>query len=68
VAAGLNYPGVIPQHAFLKDSGRAMYLPVTDAEAIESFRLLSRMEGIIPAIESSHAIALAINRYRSQDQ
>lgn len=66
VAAGLNYPGVSPQHAFLKDSGRATYLPVTDAEAIESFRLLSKLEGIIPAIESSHAIALAIKMLKGE--
>ena len=59
VAAGLDYPGISPQHAFLKDSARANYSPVTDVEAIEAYRLISRLEGIIPAIESSHAVALA---------
>lgn len=59
IAAGLDYPGVSPQHALLKDAGRANYHIVTDEEAIEGFKLLSKLEGIIPAIESSHAIALA---------
>jgi tryptophan synthase beta chain len=57
ISAGLDYPGVGPEHAFLKDTGRATYLPVTDAEAMEGFRLLCRTEGIIPAIESAHALA-----------
>ena len=60
IAAGLDYPGISPQHASLKDSGRAEYHIVTDKEAIQAFRLLSKLEGIIPAIESSHAIALAM--------
>ncbi|MCF8347126.1 MAG: tryptophan synthase subunit beta [Bacteroidales bacterium] len=60
IAAGLDYPGISPQHASLKDSGRAQYHVVTDAEAIDAFRLLSKLEGIIPAVESSHAIALAM--------
>lgn len=59
IAAGLDYPGISPQHANLKDSQRATYFPVTDDEAIDSFKLLSKLEGITPAIESSHAIALA---------
>ena len=59
IAAGLDYPGVSPQHALLKDAGRANYHLVTDDEAIHGFKLLSELEGIIPAIESSHAIALA---------
>lgn len=59
IAAGLDYPGISPQHAYLKDTGRADYVPVTDAEAIEAYKLLSRLEGITPAIESSHAVALA---------
>ncbi len=59
IAAGLDYPGVSPQHALLKDAGRANYHIVTDDEAIAGFKLLSRLEGIIPAIESSHAVALA---------
>ncbi|GAA4784739.1 tryptophan synthase subunit beta [Actinomycetospora chlora] len=60
ISAGLDYPGVGPEHAFLADSGRARYEPVTDAEAMEAFRLLCRTEGIIPAIESAHAIAGAL--------
>ncbi len=57
ISAGLDYPGVGPEHAFLKDSGRARYLPITDVEAMDAFALLCRTEGIIPAIESSHALA-----------
>ncbi|WP_309116342.1 tryptophan synthase subunit beta [Saccharothrix sp.] len=60
ISAGLDYPGVGPEHAHLKDIGRAEYRPVTDAEAMEAFALLSRTEGIIPAIESSHALAGAL--------
>ena len=55
-----DYPGVGPEHAWLADSGRATYEPVTDAEAMDAFRLLCRTEGIIPAIESAHAIAGAV--------
>ncbi len=57
ISAGLDYPGVGPEHAFYKDSGRAEYLPATDSEALDSFVYLSRTEGIIPAFESAHAIA-----------
>ncbi len=57
ISAGLDYPGIGPEHAYLKDSGRAEYVPVTDAEALEALQLLSRTEGIIPALESAHAIA-----------
>jgi tryptophan synthase beta chain len=57
ISAGLDYPGVGPEHAWLKDTGRAEYRSVTDAEAMSAFQLLSRTEGIIPAIESSHALA-----------
>jgi tryptophan synthase beta chain len=57
ISAGLDYPGVGPEHAFLADSGRATYRPVTDAAAMDALRLLSRTEGIIPAIESAHALA-----------
>ncbi len=57
VSAGLDYPGVGPEHAFLHDTGRVEYVSRTDAEALEAFRLLSRMEGIIPALEPAHAIA-----------
>jgi tryptophan synthase beta chain len=57
ISAGLDYPGVGPEHAWLKDTGRAEYRSVTDAEAMDAFQLLSRTEGIIPAIESAHALA-----------
>ncbi len=60
VSAGLDYPGVGPEHAYLKDSGRVRYTSVTDSEAIDAFRLLCRTEGIIPAMESAHALAFAI--------
>lgn len=60
ISAGLDYPGVGPEHAYLSDIGRAEYQAITDAEAMEAFRLLSRTEGIIPAIESAHALAGAI--------
>ncbi len=57
ISAGLDYPGVGPEHAWLKDTGRAEYVSITDAEALEGFYALTRMEGIIPALESSHAMA-----------
>jgi tryptophan synthase beta chain len=57
ISAGLDYPGVGPEHALLKDLGRAEYRPITDAEAMDAFQLLCRTEGIIPAIESAHAVA-----------
>ncbi|AQA05566.1 tryptophan synthase subunit beta [Mycobacterium sp. MS1601] len=60
ISAGLDYPGVGPEHALLKDVGRAEYRPVTDTEAMDAFRLLCRTEGIIPAIESAHAVAGAL--------
>ncbi|CAO1651740.1 tryptophan synthase subunit beta [Salinibacterium sp. NYA9b] len=60
ISAGLDYPGVGPEHSWLKDIGRANYEPITDAEAMDALRLLSRTEGIIPAIESAHALAGAI--------
>jgi tryptophan synthase beta chain len=60
ISAGLDYPSVGPEHAYLASIGRAKYEPITDAEAMEAFRLLSRTEGILPAIESSHALAGAI--------
>lgn len=60
ISAGLDYPGIGPEHAWLHDTGRAEYVPVTDDEAVEAFEYLSRTEGIIPAIESAHAIAHAI--------
>ncbi|MGO1318837.1 MAG: tryptophan synthase subunit beta [Galactobacter sp.] len=60
ISAGLDYPGVGPEHSYLNDIGRADYEPITDAEAMDAFRLLCRTEGIIPAIESSHALAGAV--------
>ena len=60
ISAGLDYPGVGPEHAYLKDIKRAEYVPVTDKEAVEAFEYLSRTEGIIPAIESAHAVAYAL--------
>jgi tryptophan synthase beta chain len=69
ISAGLDYPGVGPEHAWLADSGRAVYRPVTDAEAMDAFALLCRTEGIIPAIESAHALsgALAVGRELGPD-
>jgi tryptophan synthase beta chain len=60
ISAGLDYPGVGPEHAFLRDSGRAEYLPATDEEALAAFRLLTEREGIIPALEPAHALARAL--------
>ena len=60
VSAGLDYPGVGPEHAYLKDIGRAQYVVVNDKEALAAFRTLCRVEGIIPALESSHAVAYAL--------
>jgi tryptophan synthase beta chain len=57
ISAGLDYPGVGPEHSYLKDSGRAEYVAITDDEALAAFQVLCRTEGIIPALESSHAIA-----------
>ncbi len=65
ISAGLDYPGVGPEHAFLKDSGRAEYVGVTDDEALEAFHRLTRCEGILPALESSHAVAQAIKLARA---
>lgn len=60
ISAGLDYPGVGPEHAYLKDSGRAQYVAITDKEALEAFHTLTRVEGILPALESSHAVAYGI--------
>jgi tryptophan synthase beta chain len=68
ISAGLDYPGVGPEHAYLKDSGRASYVGVSDAEALEAFQMLCRREGIIPALESSHAIAHAVRLAASLDK
>ncbi len=62
VSAGLDYPGSGPQHAFLRDSGRARYVAVTDRQAIDAFKLLARLEGIIPALETAHALAWVISQ------
>jgi tryptophan synthase beta chain len=70
ISAGLDYPGVGPEHAFLKDSGRATYVSVQDDEAMDGFRLLSRLEGIIPALETAHAVAWAVRergRWEAED-
>src|SRR5262249_46590016 len=60
VSAGLDYPGVGPEHSYYKDVGRFEYVSVTDAEALEAFQLLARIEGIMPALESAHAVAYAV--------
>ena len=60
ISAGLDYPGVGPEHSYLKDSGRAAYVAVTDKEALDGFQMLCRTEGILPALESSHAVAHAV--------
>ncbi|MCG7507829.1 tryptophan synthase subunit beta [Mesorhizobium retamae] len=67
ISAGLDYPGVGPEHAWLRDSGRVDYVPVFDDEALEAFQLLTRVEGIIPALESAHAIAQAVKIAPSMD-
>ncbi|WP_067047402.1 tryptophan synthase subunit beta [Methanofollis ethanolicus] len=68
VSAGLDYPGVGPEHSMLKDIGRAEYVAVTDDEALAAFSLLSRREGIIPALESSHAVAYAVKMAKDLDE
>ena len=60
VSAGLDYPGVGPEHSYMKSTGRANYIPIDDAQAVDAFQKLCRLEGIIPALESSHAVALAM--------
>ncbi len=70
ISAGLDYPGIGPEHAYLRDVGRAEYVPVTDEEAVEAFEYLSKTEGIIPAIESAHAVAyakLAAKQFSKED-
>lgn len=70
ISAGLDYPGIGPEHSFLKDSGRVRYTSITDQEALAAFKLVARLEGIIPALESSHAVAAAIKEAagRPKDQ
>ncbi len=62
ISAGLDYPGAGPQHAFLRDSGRARYVAVTDAQALQAFKQVARLEGIIPALETAHALAWVLGR------
>lgn len=68
ISAGLDYPGIGPEHAMLNDSGRAKYVAITDEEAVEAFEYLSRVEGIIPAVESSHALAYALKYVPTLDK
>ncbi|SQG63618.1 tryptophan synthase subunit beta [Corynebacterium renale] len=68
ISAGLDYPGVGPEHAYLHDSGRATYVGITDAEALQAFQMLARYEGIIPALESSHAFAYALKRAKTAQE
>jgi tryptophan synthase beta chain len=66
ISAGLDYPGTGPEHAWLRDSGRARYVAITDRQALEAFATCARLEGIIPALESSHAIAWALQHGPSE--
>ncbi len=68
VSAGLDYPGVGPEHSYLKDTGRAEYVDATDDEAMDAFRTLTRVEGIMPALESSHAVAYAMKLAKEMDK
>ena len=68
ISAGLDYPGIGPEHAWLHQIGRAEYVPIMDDEALEAFQLLTRLEGIIPALEPSHAIAEVIKRAPKMDK
>lgn len=68
ISAGLDYPGIGPEHAMLYETGRAEYVPITDDEAVDAFEFLSRTEGIIPAIESAHAVAYAMKLVPTMDQ
>ncbi len=65
ISAGLDYPGVGPEHSYLKETGRAEYNAVTDKEALEAFELLCHTEGIIPALETAHAVAEAVRQARA---
>ena len=68
ISAGLDYPGIGPEHAYLHDTGRAEYVPVTDEEAVCAFEYLSKTEGVIPAIESAHAVAHAMKLAPTMDK
>jgi tryptophan synthase beta chain len=67
ISAGLDYPSIGPEHAFLHDAGRVEYTSVSDDEALQAFQTLSRLEGIIPALESAHAVAHALNVARDMN-
>lgn len=68
ISAGLDYPGIGPEHAYLNEIGRAKYVPCTDDDALNAFKILSRLEGIIPAIESSHAVSYALEYAKDKKQ
>ncbi len=68
IAAGLDYPGIGPEHAYLKRINRVKYMPITDVEALNAYRILSKYEGIIPAIESAHAVALVLKEFKNKDK
>jgi len=68
ISAGLDYPGIGPEHSFLHDTKRAKYVPITDDESVEAFEYLSRKEGIIPAIESAHAVSYAMKLAPTMDK
>jgi tryptophan synthase beta chain len=68
VSAGLDYPGVGPEHSWLKDIGRANYVSVTDDEALDAFRMLTLVEGIMPALETAHAVAYAVKLAATMDK
>ena len=68
ISAGLDYPGVGPEHSLLKDSGRVRYASISDAEALDAFMSLSRREGIIPALESAHAVSFSIQQAAGMDE
>ena len=68
ISAGLDYPGIGPEHAYLHDIGRAEYVAVTDDEAVDAFEYLSKIEGVIPAIESAHAVAYAMKLAPQMDK
>ena len=68
ISAGLDYPGIGPEHSWLKETGRVDYVPIMDTEALEAFQLLTRLEGIIPALEPAHALAEVIKRAPKMDK
>jgi tryptophan synthase beta chain len=68
ISAGLDYPGIGPEHSWLKDSGRVEYVAITDREALDAFQFLTRVEGIIPALEPSHALAEVMKRAPKMDK